>query len=84
MSEDLATNYPDRPESYYKKPYNNEPIVVAPGEGLFGSNILLPDISVGPDPDEVRAWKRKNNASVTDICKYFGLSRVQVVKVVGE
>ena len=80
MSRDLNTsNYPGWPESFYthKPKTPSDP-------GLFGSGIHRPDISGGPEPEEVRAWKRDRNASVTETCEHFGLSRVQVVKVVGE
>ena len=76
MSRDLNTSkYPDWPASF--RGY-------APKKPTHAGEIQLPDLSGGPDPDEVLAWKQDRKANVTQTCEYFGLSRVQVMKVVGE
>ena len=67
-----ATKYPDWPKSF--KGYGNYQV----------NGVHYPDLSGGPDPKEVLATKKSKNLTVTETCKYFGLSRVQVVKVVGE
>lgn len=72
------SNYPDWPESF-KGYYPDGTVSV----GLLGSKIPLQELSGGPDPVEVKAWKMSNQATVTQVCEHFGLSRVQVVKVVG-
>lgn len=48
------------------------------GDGPF------PDFNGGPDPAEVVAWQKKRGTTVSEVCKYFGLSRVQVVRVLHE
>lgn len=74
-----STNYPGWPECFY----THKPEIPT-GPGLMGTNSHFPDVRGGPDPEQVTAWKASNNATITQTCEHFGLSRLQVVKVVGE
>ena len=63
---DQKTKYPDWPTSF---------------KG-YGDNLQWPDLSHGPDPQEVREWQRERKATVSQVCEYFCLSRVQVMKCI--
>ncbi|MDR6397913.1 hypothetical protein ACTOWA_00565 [Herbaspirillum seropedicae] len=76
MPHNNETKYPGWPATY--KPATM--MKLKPGEGLFESDVALPDLTLGPDPVEVKKWRKENNATVAKTAEFFGLSDVQVLQ----